>query len=124
MKTRKLTRVEILRKIVAIVRSVDPRAGLPEVMPCEHQLLIWWQDGRGRRVVVDVGRHETFVELIERNNQCVMRPRPAWPRHARRPPARPLVAGSVGISLDEGPIMMPARNRPARRSSPNGRSGS
>jgi len=71
MKTRKLSRAEIVRKIVSIVRSIDRDAGLPECMSCHAQLIMWWQDGRGRRLVVDVGRTETFVELIDGRNQCV-----------------------------------------------------
>jgi hypothetical protein len=71
MKTRKLSRVDIVRKIVSIVRSIDRDAGLPELMPCHAQLIMWWQNGDGRRLVVDVGRHETFVECVDGRNQCV-----------------------------------------------------
>ena len=70
MTSRKLTRKEIVRKITSIVRGLDPEAGDPELIWCRGQILIIWQDGRGRRLVVDVGRDETFVELIGPTGTC------------------------------------------------------
>lgn len=71
MTRRKLTRTQIIFQVVSIVRSVDRDAGQPEVMACRNQLLMWWQNGDGRRLVVDVGRTETFVECIDERSQCV-----------------------------------------------------
>jgi hypothetical protein len=70
VKTRRLSRTQIVAKIIGIVRSVDSTAGLPELIPCQGQLIMWWQNGDGRRLVVDVGRDETFVELIDGRGQC------------------------------------------------------
>lgn len=70
MKIRRRNRVEILRTIVGIVRSVDPKAPLPEVMQCSVSMLVWWQTGTGRRVVIDVGRDDVWVERISGRGQC------------------------------------------------------
>jgi hypothetical protein len=70
MKTRRLTRPQIVAKITDIVRSVDSDAGDPELIWCRGQIIMWWQNGDGRRLVVDVGRTEIFVELIDGRGQC------------------------------------------------------
>lgn len=71
MKTRRPTWDEAIYTVDSIVRGLDPDAGPPEVIPCTHQLIMWYQDGRGRRIVVDFGRNETFVERIDGGGQCV-----------------------------------------------------
>lgn len=70
MKTRR-TRAEIIGLVDSIVRSIDRDAVVPEVMLCRARLLMWWQDGRGRRLIVDVGQDEIYVELVNGRSECV-----------------------------------------------------